>query len=191
MTDKTESAHADPKHYFYYVRMPLGTWNMVFKGKPYNEDEEGHKPVACVCITYFPEQDRYVRGISICSPRDTFVKRLARLKAMQYAVQWERSGFRIPKVGDTQRWTTAAVHSQNLRFLIDFIEDETGLKLTDSRFTDIEGHVPDGAELIYDKGRVNMGFDDLTIFEQRLVDDKEPGETVVQAEKEVFKDFLD
>jgi hypothetical protein len=168
MTDKTNIPA--PKHYFYYVRMPENIWKLLFTDdRTVDPDADApDKPIACVCVSYFPHIDRYVRGISICAPRDTFVKRLARAKASQFAKSWEKSGFAKTDAEDGHIWTNAPVHSVRLRTLVDYVMDKTGLELIQNSNEVDEG----SCDKFYIKGFVDLSKEDLTDLEKRIVDDR-------------------
>jgi len=157
-----------PRNYFYYVRMSGLGWNMFFSdGRRSWKNYPRKRPIACICVTYFPEKDRYVRGISICSPKDHFDKKIARGLAAQYAKQWARADFdNNPKMIPwpyNGAFTVARVQSHDLNVLLDLIEDEAGIKLKDGY-----KERPGGRER-YVKGAVDLVFNELTSQEQRLV----------------------
>jgi len=162
MTDTTV-APTQPVNYFYYVRMPEVDYHMIFddiatriRREREGVEFEGSRPIACVCISYFKDQDVYSRGIAICSPKDTFVKRLGRAKAAAYAARWNKD--RAKADIRVVRWS----RSNALRALVDYV--------------DTEGEVPVRLESIgpdaYAAAAHGLKKEQLTAREQLLVDDK-------------------
>lgn len=160
MTDKT-ATQTPPVHYFYYVRMPEVDYHMIFDSQAdrARHDREGveycgSRPIACVCVSYFKDLGVYSRGISICSPKDAFVKRLGRAKASAYAARWNKDR-------TTTDVVQACSRSKALRLLVDYIDTEGDVPVRQD---------PDSDE--YVAAVFGLKKEELTPREQLLVDDR-------------------
>lgn len=152
-----------PVNYFYYIRIPESTYHAVFDNtsarmKNAETDFIGERPIACVCVSYFPGRDRYVRGVSICSPIDSFVKRIGRAKASAYANSFARKA--IDGSLSKPYSVTTRANSRTLRTMLDLIQDDTDLNLW----------MEDGKR--FAKATFNLKREDLTPYEQRLTQDR-------------------
>jgi len=114
-------------------------------------------PAACVCIKYNPDTNTYSRGIAICSVKDNFTKRLARVKA-EAAISR-----RIPTVKDGPVYKVLApVFSDYLDYVLSEIEDFSGAQFMEK--------APDGKHKVYAKAAYGLSKDELSAFEQRIIE---------------------
>lgn len=160
MTDTTPKTT-----WFYYGRIKRNILTGFRANRRFSEtwdytDGNIPVPVACVCIKYDPATDTYSRGVAICSVKDNFTKRLARVKA-EAAVCVGRRNPNFATARKTYK-VLAPVFSDYLDYVLSNLEDFSGAEFTEP--------APDGKHKVYAKASVGLSKNDLSAFEQRIIE---------------------
>lgn len=120
---------------FYYLRK-------------YSAADDNLHPFACVCILK-SDDGKISRGISICSPKDVFSKRIGRSKAFGYALKGMKEN----------------VYKRNSTYAYRIHED-----ISDVEYFSDEKHYPQSLLLFDGETYVDVDLP-LTKFEKSLLDD--------------------
>ena len=123
------------------------------------DNDKGYHPFACVCLQGFKTEDgkwKFARGVSICSDRDDFKKKLGYIKASEVLSDGLEK--------------TSVVRSGKLFGVLNDIWARTRLSLVVPNHAPIYDNTRRIVNNCYYKARFDLTLNDLTKKEQEIID---------------------